>query len=122
MNILLWVLQIALAWLCVAGGYFHVFKLAELRGGVAAMRELPQGLWMSLGSLLMIAGVGLILPATLTRMPLLIPIAALFVAVHSLLTSAFYAYFGDRAPLPYSLAMAVIAAFIVYGRLVLKPM
>jgi hypothetical protein len=27
MNILLWVLQIALAWLCIAGGIFQIFKI-----------------------------------------------------------------------------------------------
>lgn len=121
MNILLWVLQVVLAWLCIAGGFFHVFKLNELQGGVAAMRSLPHGLWMSLGTVLMVAGVGLILPTALTRMPMITPVAAVVVAVHSVLTSAFYLYYGDRAPLPYSLAMAVIAAFIFYGRFVLKP-
>ena len=45
MNILLWVLQIALALLCIAGGYFQIFKIEELQKTVAAMRELPHGLW-----------------------------------------------------------------------------
>ena len=43
MNILLWVLQVALAFLCISGGVFQIFKLDELKKGVAAMRELPRG-------------------------------------------------------------------------------
>ena len=59
MNILLWVLQIALAGLCIAGGTF--------------------------------------------------------------LISAFYIYYGDSSPMIYSAAMAIMAAFISYGRFALKP-
>ena len=41
MNILLWVLQIALAWLCIAGGIFQIFKTEQLQKNVASMRALP---------------------------------------------------------------------------------
>lgn len=43
MNILLWVLQVALAWLSIAGGMYQIFKFEELQKGVAAMRRLPRG-------------------------------------------------------------------------------
>ncbi len=122
MNILFWVLQAILAWLCIAGGYFQMFKLDQLQQGVAAMRELPHGLWMALGAIGLLAGIGLILPAALGRLPVVTPVAAAVIAVHSVLICALYLYYGDRAPLPYSLAMAVIAAVIVYGRFVLKPL
>lgn len=122
MNILFWVLQAILAWLCVAGGYFQMFKLDQLQEGVAAMRELPHSLWMVLGAIGFLAGIGLILPAALGRLPIVTPVAAAVIAVQSLLICALYLYYGDRAPLPYSLAMAVLAAVIVYGRFVLKPL
>jgi len=38
MNIVLRVLQVALAWLSVAGGVYQIFELDELSPGVAAMR------------------------------------------------------------------------------------
>src|SRR5439155_75 len=44
MNILLWVLQIALALLCIAGGTFKIFKIEQLQKNVASMRALPRGL------------------------------------------------------------------------------
>lgn len=114
MNILLWVLQLVLAVLCIAGGAYQVFKIEELQVGVAAMRELPRGLWAFLGTLGCLTGLGLLVPRVT-------PIAATIVAVQSVLISAFYIYFRDFAPLPFSAAMAIMATFISYGRFVLKP-
>jgi hypothetical protein len=41
--------------------------------------------------------------------------------VQSLLISALYLYYGDRSPMTYTVVMALIAAFIAYGRFVLSP-
>jgi hypothetical protein len=122
MNILLWVLQIALACLCIAGGTFQIFKIEELQKNVASMRELPRGLWTFLGAFGCVAGLGLILPGATNVLPGLTPIAAAAVAAQSVLISAFYIYYGDRSPLPYSVAMAIMAAFISYGRFALTPL
>jgi hypothetical protein len=122
MNILLWVLQVALAFLCISGGVFQIFKLEDLKKGVAAMRELPGGLWAFLGAFGCVAGVCLILPGVLGVMPGLTAIAAAAIAAHSLLISAFYIHYGDRPPLPYSVTMTLMAAFIAYGRFVLQPL
>lgn len=121
MNILLWILQVALAWLCIAGGAFQIFKFEELQKGVASMRELPRALWAFLGAFGCLAGVCLILPGALGVLPALTPIAAAGVAVQSLLITAFYVRYGDRSPLAYSATMAGIAAFVAYGRFVLAP-
>ena len=121
MNIVLWVLQIALAWLCIAGGAFQIFKIEDLQKGVAAMRELPQGLWAFLGAFGCLAGLGLILPAATNVLPVLTPISAAAMAAHSLLITGLYLYYGDRSPVLYTVVMAFMAAFIAYGRFVLKP-
>jgi hypothetical protein len=121
MNILLWVLQIVLAVLSIAGGIFQIFKIAELQKTVAAMRALPRGLWAVLGTVGCVAGVGLILPGLTNALPGITPIAAAVVAATSLLISAFYITYHDYAPLPYSLAMLIMAAIIFYGRSGLMP-
>lgn len=121
MNILLWVLQIALAWLCIAGGAFQIFKIEQLKKDVASMRELPRGLWAFLGAFGCLAGLGLVLPGATDVLPVLTPIAAAGVAAESALISAFYLYYGDSSPLAYSAAMAVMAAFVSYGRFALQP-
>ena len=121
MNILLWVLQIALAWLCIAGGTFQIFKIEQLQKKVASMRARPRGLWAFLGAFGCLAGLGLILPGAMNVLPVLTPIAAAAVVAESVLISAFYVYYGDRSPMIYSVAMAIVAAFISYGRFALKP-
>lgn len=121
MNALLWCLQAGLALLCIAGGAFQLFKFDDLQPGVAAMRELPRGLWTVFGAVNCLGGLGLLLPATLTKLPNTMAIAASVVGAESALISALYIYFGDRPPLSYSLAMTAMAAFIAYGRFALKP-
>jgi hypothetical protein len=122
MNILLWVLQVALAWLCIAGGAFQIFKIEQLQKNVASMRALPRGLWAFLGAFSCLAGLGLILPGATHVLPVLTPIAATAVAAESILISAFYIYYGDFPPMTYSVAMAITAAFISYGRFALTPL
>jgi hypothetical protein len=121
MNIVLWILQVALAWLCIAGGAFQIFKIEQLQTNVASMRELPRSLWAFLGAFGCLAGLGLVLPGATHMLPGVTPIAAAAVAAESVLISAFYIYYGDRSPMLYSAAMAVMAAFIAYGRFALKP-
>lgn len=122
MNILLWVLQIALAVMCISGGAFQIFKIEDLQKGVAAMRELPRGLWAFLGAFGCVAGVGLILPGALGGPPGLTAFAAAAVALENVVISALYVRYGDRAPLPYTVVMALMAAFIAYGRFSLAPL
>ena len=122
MNILLWVLQLALTLLCLGGGTFKIFKIAELQTTVNAMRELPHGLWAFMGAVECLAGLCLVLPGALKLWPRTTPLAAAVLTAQSLLISAIYLAYGDYAPLPYSLVMAAMAAFIAYGRFVLKPL
>lgn len=121
MNTLLWVLQAVLALLCISGGAFQIFKFEELQTTVAAMRELPRGLWAFLGALGCLEGVALILPGVLNVLPVATPIAAVAVAVQSLLISGFYVHYRDHPPLPYVVVMAILGAFIAYGRFALSP-
>src|SRR5512147_608257 len=111
MNIVLWILQFVLALLCIAGGAFQIFKLDELRKGVAAMRALPRGAWWLLGGIGCVAGLGLLVPGTSVTAA-----AAAAIAAQSLVISALYVRHRDRAPLPYSVAMMLMAGFICYGR------
>jgi len=121
MNILLWILQIALAWLCIAGGFYQIFKIGQMQKNVAAMRALPRSLWAFLGAFGCLAGLCLILPGATNVLPVLTPIAATAVAAESVLISAFYIYYRDFSPMYYSAAMVIMAAFVSYGRFALKP-
>jgi DoxX-like family len=123
MNILLWVLQIVLAVFCLAGGAYKAFNVDEMAHRV---RELSRGGWRALGVLEMLCGVLLIVPAATQWMPILTPLAAAAVAMESLGTSALYARHSLRLvaanPLVWSVAMALMAAFVAYGRYAIRPL
>lgn len=123
MNVLLWILQGALALLLVSGGGYKVASRDELAKGVGA---LPSGGWAALGVLEVVAGLLLIVPAAWTGLPGLAPLAAVVVAVESAFLSAVYARKSTAPsasnPLVWSAAMALVAAFVAYGRYVLQPL
>src|SRR6266516_4297659 len=73
MNVLLWVLQIGLALLYVAGGLYKAFKFDALAN---QMRALSRGGWRALGVLEMVGAVLLIVPAAANWMRVLTPLAA----------------------------------------------
>jgi hypothetical protein len=122
MNILLWVLQAALTWFCIAGGVYQMLKVEELKKMTASMRELPRGLWAFFGFCSILAGLGLVLPGIFHVMPVLTPAAAAALCLENIVISGIYVRYGDKAPLPFSAGIAVVAAFVAYGRLLLAPL
>jgi uncharacterized membrane protein YphA (DoxX/SURF4 family) len=121
MNILLWVLQVALAFFCIAGGTYKISHFAQLQEMNASMRALPQVFWTCVGALEALAGLGLILPGATRILPILTAYSAVFVAVESVLITAVYLYYRDFPPTAYTAMGAILAAFIAYGRFALKP-
>jgi hypothetical protein len=121
MNMVLWAFQIALGLLCIAGGSYKITHFEQLQPMMASMRALPKGLFMFFGAFEAVAGVGLILPGVAKMMPSLTAVSAAAMVVESVVISAIYLYYGDRAPVVFTGAMAVMAVFIAYGRFVLKP-
>ena len=122
MNILLWVLQIVLAFLCLSGGAYKAFKFDEL---ASQMRMLSRGGWRVLGLFEMVCGILLIVPAALQWMPSLTSIAAAALALECLFLCAIYAKTSLKLtaanPLVWSVVMALMAAFVAYGRYAPSP-
>jgi uncharacterized membrane protein YphA (DoxX/SURF4 family) len=122
MNILLWVLQIALAFLYLSGGAYKTFKFDELAN---QMRAIPRGGWRALGVLEMLGAVLLVVPAATKWMPFLTPLAAAVLALETLALAGLYARYSMKLtaanPLPWSLVMGLLAAFVAYGRYALEP-
>src|SRR5262245_2686902 len=116
MNILLWVLQVVLAVLCLAGGAYKTFKVDDMTRRV---REVSAGGWRALGVVEMLCGVLVVVPATA-------PYGAALLALEALVLSGLYARHSLRLvaanPLPWSLATALLAAFVAYGRYALTPL
>jgi hypothetical protein len=125
MNVLLWFLQIALALLSLAGGAYKVFMFAEL-AKMPATGALSRGGWVALGVFEMLCAVLLIVPAATKWMPVLTPLAAAALALESLALAAIYARYSLQLtatnPLVWVVVMAVMAAFVAYGRYALRPL
>jgi hypothetical protein len=117
MNILRWVLQAALAVLCLSGGAYKVFSFDELAN---QMRAIPRGGWRALGVFEMLCGVLLIVPAAVNWMPVLTPLAAAALALETLALAGVYARYSLKLaatnPLVWSVGMALLAAIVAYGR------
>lgn len=117
MNIVLWILQIALALLYISGGAYKVFKFDAHPNYV---RALPRGGWGILGIIEMIGGVLLVVPPAVTGSPVLLPLVAAVLALEALGLAALYARYSLKLvaanPLTWSLAMGLLAVIVAYGR------
>jgi hypothetical protein len=122
MNILLWVLQVALALLYLAGGAFKTFNPADVARQITA---LPTGVWRALGVFEVLGAVLLIVPAAANWMPELTPLAAAVLALETLGLAAVYARYSLKLaatnPLVFALPMGVVAVLVAYGRYSLSP-
>src|SRR5687767_12731201 len=112
MNVLLWILQVVLAFLCLSGGAYKVFKFDAI---AKQMEPLSRGGTAAVGVLEMVCGILLIVPAATKWMPVLTPIAAAVLALESLALAGLYARhsleLAPTNPLVWSVVMAALAAF-----------
>ena len=120
MNILLWTLQILLALHTVAGAVWKFFNSEQ---AVPSLQAIPHGVWLGLSVVELLLSVGLILPAFSRPLGVLAPIAAICIAAEMLLYTVVHFSSGsaEHGQVIYWLVVAMICAFIAYGRLVLKP-
>ncbi len=122
MNILLWVLQVVLALLYLAGGGFKTFNPDDVTKQITA---LPPAAWRALGVYEVAGAVLLIVPAAAKWMPALTPLAAAALALETLALAALYARYSLKLtatnPLVYALPMGLMAVLVAYGRYSLSP-
>jgi hypothetical protein len=121
MNILLWVLQVLLAVHTAIGA---VWKFSNTAGEtMPSLGAIPNGAWLAMSVIELLCAAGLIFPAFSKSLGLLAPIAAILIAAEMLLFCVLYVSSGESGygPMIYWLVVAAICAFIVYGRLVLRP-
>ena len=125
MNILLWILQVALALFCLAGGQYKMFQFEEL-AKMPPTAALPRVGWGAIGVFEMLCAVLLIVPAAANWMPVLTPFAAAALALECMALGAIFAQYSlaltATNPLIYVVAMGLVAAFVAYGRFTLRPL
>lgn len=121
MNILLWTLQVLLALHTLMGG---VWKFSNSEQSIPSLKALPHGVWLALGVLELLFGLGLVVPALHRPLAILAPIAAACIAAEMLLFSGVHLRSGDanHGLVGYWLVVAALCAFIAWGRFVLAPL
>jgi len=108
MNILLWVLQILLAFWNLTGGIFTFSHYEELRSPMAS--DFPKAFWVVLCTLQVLFSVGILIPK-------LTPIAAGYLAVNALFGCLWAAKYAGFPGMLWGVIPAVLCAFVVYGRI-----
>jgi hypothetical protein len=115
MNILLWALQIVLAFWNLTGGFYTAFHYDQLKSTVA--NDLPGPVWVLLGVLQIIFAIGLVLPGFTGTLPKLIPVSAIGIVVYSLLGCVLFAKYSGFPGVLWGVIPAVLAGFVAYGRM-----
>lgn len=120
MNIVLWVLQILLALHTAMGAGWKFFNSPE---AVPSLRAIPPAVWLGLSVVELVIAVALVLPALHRPLAILAPIAALGIVAEMIVFSGIHLASGEAShgQMIYWLVVAVIGAFIAYGRIVLSP-
>ena len=120
MNILLWILQVFLALHTIIGA---VWKFSHSEQTVESLKAIPHSVWTALSIIELLCALCLILPIFNKRPGALAPIAALCIGAEMIAFSVVHLYSAetDNGPMYYWLVVAAVCAFLVYGRLVLKP-
>jgi hypothetical protein len=121
MNILLWVLQVLAALLYGASGVMKAFMFDKVSEGVPSFGALPRGAWTALGILELVCTVGLIVPAAFNWHPSLTILAAVILAIESLVFIGVHVKYREVTPIVMSAVLGLILAFVAYGRMVLSP-
>lgn len=121
MNITLWILQSLLALHTIMGAIWKFSNPAEK--AIPSLKAIPHSVWISMSIIELVLSVCLILPAFDNSLGILVPIAAICIAVEMLLFSVVHLYSGEEnhSPIIYWSVVAAICVFIAYGRLVLSP-
>lgn len=121
MNVLLWVLQIAAAVLYSASGVMKVFLFDKVSVDVPSFGALPRQAWMALGVLELVCVLGLVLPSALAWKPRLTVLAAVLLALESLVFIGVHLKYREPGTIVMSAALGLILAFVAYGRAFLSP-
>jgi uncharacterized membrane protein YphA (DoxX/SURF4 family) len=121
MNILLWVLQVLAALLYGSSGVMKVFMFDKVSKDVPSFGALPRKAWMALGIVELVCTVGLIVPTALHWQPQLTILAAIALAVESLVFIWVHVKYREVAATILSVVLCLLVAFIAYGRMVLQP-
>lgn len=117
MNVTLWILQILLAAAFLAAGLTKVSQPREkLAARMAWVESTSQGAVKGIGSLEVLAGLGLILPAATGIAPILTPLAASGLVLIMIGAAVLHARRKEPQMVGFNAVLLILAAIVAWGR------
>jgi len=113
MNIILWLAQVFLSITFIWSGFMKIFQPEKLP--FAWIRE-SENLVLLTGFVDLLAGIGILLPALLRIKPKLTIYAAYGTIALMIAASIFHISRGEAKDIGFNIFMALLAAFIAWGR------
>jgi hypothetical protein len=122
-NTALWILQIVLCLKFVSVAYTHGFRTdqAKWQQGMQRMGAAARPLLAFIAVLVLLGGIGLILPAATGILTWLTPLSAAVLAVMMLMAVGLHVGCRETPNVVAGLVLFALAAFLAYGRWVLAP-
>jgi len=123
MNIVLWVLQVALAVKLVSVAYTHGIRPdpTKMQPGLQRLGAAARPLLILIALAAFLGGVGLVLPAATGILTWLTPWSAALLALMTLVAIGFHITCRESPNVVVGLVLFVLAAFVAYGRWVIAP-
>lgn len=117
MNIALWIAAGLLAALFLGAGLAKMFQPREkLLEKTPWVEDFTDGQVKAIGAVEVLGAIGLILPAVTGILPVLVPLAAVGLAITMVLAAIVHIRRGETSFIGVNLALAAIAAFVAWGR------
>lgn len=118
MNILLWIIAALLAAAFLAAGVMKVSRTKEqlAASGLGWTEDFSAGTVKLIGALEILAAIGLVLPAALTIVPVLTPLAAIGLILLMIGAAVTHARRGETPMIGINVAFLVLAAVVAWGR------
>jgi hypothetical protein len=122
LNVALWTVQVLLAGMFFMAGSAKSFRpIAELMLTMPWTADVPVSLIRFIGTAELLGAIGLLLPAITRIMPELTGWAAVGLLVDMLLATGFHVMRGETQTAMIPLCLAILAAFVGWGRLGPEP-
>lgn len=121
MNLTLWILQILTALIFGASGFMKIFMFESIRRDVRAFDALPRRVWKVMGMIEWVCVVGLIVPGAIHWHAALTALAALVLALESVVFIGVHVKSREAGPIVMSAVLGLLMAFIAYGRWRIAP-
>lgn len=118
----LWVAQLVLAAIFGMSGVMKLATpIAQLAPKMTWTADVPETMVRFIGSFEVAGALALIVPAVTRIRPHLTPVAATGFVILMVFATIFHVSRGEAAPLPMTIALGVLAAFVAWGRTIRAP-